>query len=123
MALANLEHEARFVRIETALEKLAEMQTAQAERQTAQAEWQTRQAEIQTRQAEGQSRLDSKLVLIAEGLLEIIAMHKKLEEAQAKTELMAQETQGRVDALVHVMDNWIREHGGKKNGNGEKPSA
>jgi hypothetical protein len=44
----------------------------------------------------------------------------KLAEAQTKSELAQAETQGKLDALIHMWDEMIRERG-RKNGDPSQP--
>lgn len=97
-----MDHEARFTRIESALEKLVEVQTLQGGNLETLVEVQTRMAEnieaIQTRFEKPAATMD------------------RLAEAQAKSELAQAVTQSKLDALIHMFNNWIRERGHKNGG-------
>ena len=105
-----MEPEARFARIEAVLERLTEAQLR------------------------GEQRLTDAVAQMAVGHKQLVTAHtviadevRKIAEAQARTEVSmhelsvkSTETQGKLDALIHMWDDWIRERGGK---NGAPPAA
>ncbi|MFN0106282.1 MAG: hypothetical protein ACKV2U_29845 [Bryobacteraceae bacterium] len=104
-----MEHEARFNRIEAVLERLADAQL---------------RGEYALTDAVEHMARSHKQLLTAQVLM--VDEHRKLAEAQTRTEkhmdelsIKSAETQGKLDALIHMWDNWIRERGGK---NGTPPA-
>jgi len=105
-----MEPEARFARIEAVLERLTEAQLR------------------------GEQRLTDAVEQMAVGHKQLVMAHaviadevRKIAEAQAQTEvsmkalsIKSAETQEKLDALIHMWDDWIRERGGK---NGAPPAA
>jgi len=112
-----MESEARFERIEVVLGQLAQAQLrgeyalTDAVEQMARGHKQllTAQVLMVDAQAQSEKRIDS-LALRMESL----ARH--MDELSIKSA----ETQGKLDALIHIWDDWIRERGGK---NGSPPAS
>jgi len=101
-----MEYEARFTRIETALDRLIEVQSAQA------------------RNLENLAGIMGSVIISQQNT---DAKMANLVEAQAKTgehlndlTIKSAETQAKLDALIHRWDEMIRERG-RKSGSSEPP--
>jgi len=104
-------YDARFERIEKALEILAVASAGNEGHAVA-------LFHATEALAAGQKQLLTAQILMVDSQRNADERIAKLAEAQTKTELAMQETQGKLDALIHMWDDWIRErrNGGPKNG-------
>ena len=103
----------RFERIEAAHEFLTGIVAGIGVAQTKTEEAQLRTQYALTEAVEHMVR-EHKFLLTAQVLM--ADAQTRLTEAQAKSELAQAETQGKLNVLIHMWDNWIVENGGK-NGN------
>jgi hypothetical protein len=72
--------------------------------------------------ADGYKQLLTAQVIMADAQTKAEQQIAALAEAQAKSELAQAETQGKLDALIHMWDEMIRERG-RKNGEPQQPPA
>ncbi|MBI2688326.1 MAG: hypothetical protein HYX27_18645 [Acidobacteria bacterium] len=119
-----MEHEERFQRIEAALEKITQAQLrgeyalTDAVEQMARSHKQLLTAQVLM--SEDMRSLAASQKLADEGIAALAARIAALAEAQTKSEFAQAETQGKLDALIHMWDDWIR---GRANGGPKPPAA
>jgi hypothetical protein len=110
MELTNDEkYQARFERIESVLEFLANGQKQLLTSQVVLTDEVSKIAAEAVRLAEAE-------VLLTQAEARLTQAQARLAEEQAKTALSSQETQGKLDALIHMWDDWIRERRAKESG-------
>lgn len=107
---------ARFERIERLLEALANGQTQLLKSQVFLTGEVAKIAGAQVKLTESQLAIAEALNELAAAQTESGKAHAQLEEAQARTELKSLETQEKLDALIQIWDEWIRERRAREGG-------
>jgi len=87
------------------LGRMAEAQVRMAEAQVIMSEDLAKMAEAQVKMADAQVRMAEDLVKMAEDLVKLVRAQNRLEIAQA-------ETTEKLNALIAIVDDWIRRNGG-----------
>ena len=105
-----MEPEARFKQIEAVLAQLAQAQLRGEYALTDAVE----------HMARGHKQLLTAQVLLVDAQAQSEKQIDALAQQMHKLSVKSEETQGKLDALIHMWDDWIKERGGK---NGTPPAA